>query len=153
MSLAQKDLISQYVVFNIEEEEYGIEIKKVTGIEKDFSVTRVPKVPEYINGVINLRGNILPIIDLRKRFHLPEKEIDHETRIIVVRQGEAQAGIVVDSVSEVVKLQADKIENLSSIDLSGENQFLSGVGNYENKLINIIDLENLLNIDLQGGQP
>jgi purine-binding chemotaxis protein CheW len=92
---------NQIVVFEIGSEDFGVEISSVESIIKMQPVTRLPHTPEFVEGVTNLRGKVLPVIDLRKRFGLPPKEADKNSRIIVVSLGETETGMIVDAVSEV----------------------------------------------------
>ena len=92
---------NEYVIFKIEREYYGINIHHVENIEKIIAITRIPYTKPYIQGVVNLRGNIIPIVHIRKRFSLPEKEFTDESRIIITNVGETKIGIIVDSSSEV----------------------------------------------------
>lgn len=104
------DSIRQFVEFKLGQEEYGIDILQVKTIERMMPITRVPKAPRFVEGVINLRGEIVPVIDLRKRFDLPITETTENTRIIIVSVDDITVGMIVDSATEVVQLDQDSIE-------------------------------------------
>lgn len=135
----------QYLVFKIENEEYGVDIRKVnTIIEKGMPIARVPKTPNYIKGVINLRGEIIPIMDLRLRFDLPEIEATETTRIIILNIDETTIGLIVDSVAEVVKLNEETTESISDFSSILSKKYISGVGKLNKRIIIIIDLIELI---------
>ncbi|WP_022849671.1 chemotaxis protein CheW [Limisalsivibrio acetivorans] len=124
----------QIVTFNIEEEEYGIYIEKVQEINRFTNVTRVPKTPPFVEGIINLRGDVIPLIDLRKRFDLEPKERDEFTRVIIVNLDSVKVGFVVDYVDEVLRVSESSIDNVPAVLSSTvDNQFLDGVVNYKAK--------------------
>ncbi|MGI6552553.1 MAG: chemotaxis protein CheW [Clostridia bacterium] len=136
----------QLVVFQLAGETYGIEISAVHEIIRLQSITKVPRTPDFVEGVINLRGKIIPVIDLRKRFQLPlEKETPH-TRIIVVEVTGVTVGMIVDSVSEVLRLPAANIEPPPPAISGGiDTDYLRGVGKWQEKLIILLDLDRVLN--------
>ena len=100
----QAEEVLQLVSFNIGQEEFGLDIQRIQEINRMVDITRVPNSPEFVSGVINLRGKVIPIIDLRKRFGFPQKENDRNTRIIVVELGETVIGFIVDAVQEVIRI-------------------------------------------------
>ncbi|NLN64276.1 MAG: chemotaxis protein CheW [Clostridiaceae bacterium] len=134
----------QYVVFRLADEEYGADIIKVTVIERMMYITRVPKTPEYIKGVINLRGDIIPVMDLRARLGLTEKEEDDETRIIIFDINNVSFGAIVDSVSEVLQLEETKVESTAGIIKDKTKDFIYGVAKAESKLFTLLNLEKLI---------
>jgi purine-binding chemotaxis protein CheW len=136
--------VKQYVVFKLGREEYGIDIIKVTTIEKVMPIARVPKTPAYIKGVINLRGEIIPIIDLRTRFNLPEIEATEDTRIIIVKIDEISVGFVVDAVDEVMQLTENSVESLSSFSNDLSMDYILGVGKIDNRIVTLLNLEILI---------
>ena len=138
----------QVVVFNLGDEKYGVDISQVREIIKPTQITRIPNAPEFVEGVINLRGQITTIINLRKRFGMEPKEIDTNTRIIVVEYNNAVIGMMVDTVNEVKYLSANDIETLPNIITSrSEAKFLKGVGKLEDSLLILIDLNKVLSED------
>lgn len=136
----------QYVVFTLGKEEYGVDIKKVTTIERVMHTARVPKAPIFIKGVINLRGEIIPIMDLRLRFNLPVKEETDDTRIIIVKIEEMPIGIIVDSVAEVLELTEDSIENITNFSNDLSIDYLLGVGKVNDRIVTLLNIEKLLKI-------
>ncbi len=135
----------QLVIFKLGDEEFGVDILQVREIEKlDQQVTRVPKSPNFVEGVINLRGEIIPIVDLRKRFGLVVRQTGNEARIIIVDISDGQVGMVVDSVVEVVRLNVSAIETAPSITKGVDAYFLSGVAKINERLIVLINLERAL---------
>ncbi|MDN5344591.1 MAG: purine-binding chemotaxis protein CheW [Clostridia bacterium] len=134
----------QLVVFQLAGETYGVDINHVQEIIRMQSITQIPRTPAFIEGVINLRGRIIPVIDLHKRFDLPTAEITNNTRIMVVELGRVTVGMIVDSVSEVLRLPATSIEPpppmISGIDVA----YLKGVGKWEERLIILLDLDRVL---------
>lgn len=138
------DELLQLVSFRIGEEEFGVDILKVQEINRMVEVTRVPNAPEYIDGMINLRGKVLPIVDLRRRFGMPRKEHDKNTRIIVVELGGRVTGFVVDAVSEVLRIPRSVTEPPPPI-VGGINaEYIIAVGKLEDRLLILLDLERVL---------
>ena len=134
----------QLVTFNISNEEFGLDILKVHEIIRMLEITRIPGAPEFVEGVINLRGRIIPVIDLRKRFNFEKKEPDKLTRIVVVEIEEKIVGFIVDSVSEVLRLPSSKVEPPPPIVGGIDSEYISGVGNLDNRLLILLDLGKLL---------
>lgn len=145
--MSQKDMLEKkYVVFKIENEFYGIEIENVQGIEKVQDFTRVPNAKNYIKGVINLRGEVVPIIELRKRFELEEKEIDENSRIIVLSLNEIQVGMLVDSSSEVIEFTSEEIDTAPPLMESDHEDFVKAIGKKDERLIILLSTEKILDI-------
>jgi len=136
----------QLVVFELAGESYGIRIAVVESIIKMQAITQLPHASAYIKGVTNLRGSVLPVIDLRKRFNLDSIENTRQTRIIIVSQNEIKAGIIVDGVSEVLRIQDESIEPISSMVGSVNSDFLQGIVRQEGRLIILLELEKVLGI-------
>lgn len=134
----------QFVVFKLDDEEYGADIVKVTVIERMLHIARVPATPAYIKGVINLRGDIIPVMDLRARLGLPEKAEDEDTRIIIFNIHNVIFGAIVDSVSEVLQLEESKIESAAGIINDKSLDYINGVAKAESKLITLLNLEKLI---------
>ncbi|MFP4662124.1 MAG: chemotaxis protein CheW [Halanaerobiales bacterium] len=139
----------KYLTFSLGKEEYGIPILKVKEIIGMMEITPIPKTPIFVQGVINLRGKIIPIIDLRLKFSLEKKEYTERTCIIVVdiESGETkrQVGVAVDAVSEVVNIQKDAIEEPPEYDEEGSEEFLTGIGKLENKVVMLLNTDKVLN--------
>ena len=134
----------QLVGFQLGNEEYGIDILKVQEINRVTEITKIPQSPDFVEGVINLRGNIIPIIDLRKRFHMPEREHVRQTRIVVGEIDDRTVGFIVDAVSEVIRLPANTVDPPPPI-VSGEKaQSIKGVGKLEDRLLMLLDIDKIL---------
>lgn len=136
----------QYVVFQLKDEAYGIDIQSVQGIEKMKKFARVPKALECIKGVMNLRGEIIPVMSLRTRFEIEDKEYDDNTRIIIIRLDDSLIGLIVDEVIEVIELHTDEIENVQSIDRKINLDYIAGVGKMKQgtKVITLLNLKTLI---------
>ncbi|MFD0943348.1 chemotaxis protein CheW [Savagea faecisuis] len=132
------------IVFQLMDKEYAISIDVVTTIEKVLSITRVPNTPDYVKGVINLRGVVTPIVDLRQRFGLPEKEMDDNSRIIIVTTEEFDVGLVVDMANDVIDIREDSIEPQPEVVGTIESEFISGVAKVERRLLVMLNLEKVL---------
>lgn len=133
----------QLVVFSLLDEDYGIDIYKVQEIIQYRDITYVPKAPVFVKGVINLRGRVIPVIDLKERFGLPEKEITSDTRIIVVEISSQTVGLIVDSVTEVLRIPRTDIEPPPPV-TTIEADFIEGVGKLDERLIIILDIDRIL---------
>jgi len=134
----------QFVVFRLDNEEYGADINKVTIIERPMNITRVPMTPHYIKGVINLRGDIIPVMSLRLRLGLDEIDEDENTRIIIFNINGISFGAIVDSVSEVLQFDDSQIEGVSSIISDKALDYISGVAKAKDKLVTLLNLEKLI---------
>jgi purine-binding chemotaxis protein CheW len=132
------------VTFQLGREEYGVEIASVQEIIRATDITPVPGAPSHVRGVINLRGKIIPVVDLRRRFALAAVESSESQRIIVVELGEKRIGMLVDSVSQVIKVSSGVVEEMPEEATSVAENFIRGVGKLENRLIIILDLNKSL---------
>lgn len=133
----------QLVSFRLEGEEYGLEILKVQEIIRMQNMTRVPNAPSFIEGVINLRGRVIPVVGLRKRFGLEAREKDKDTRIIVIEVKGEVMGFEVDSVSEVLRIPAETVEPPPRLS-KGKNEYISGVAKLQNRLLLFLDVSRLM---------
>lgn len=140
----------QLVVFRLGSEEYGVDILQVQEIKRMLDITRVPQAPDFIEGVINLRGQIIPVLDLRRRFAFPAAERTADTRIIVVNIGELIIGLIVDTVLEVISLSKEAISPAPALVTGIDNDFLSGIGDLGERLLIILNLEKILAVDEFG---
>jgi purine-binding chemotaxis protein CheW len=136
--------LMQLVTFSIGEEEFGVDILKVQEIIRMMGITKVPKAPGFVEGVINLRGNVIPIVDLRKRFGLEAREHDKHTRIIVIEINSTIVGFIVDAVSEVLRIPANTVEPPPPVVAGFDSEYISGVGKLEDRLLILLDLDRLL---------
>ena len=138
------DEIVQYIVIKMGQEQYGIDISYIDNIVRMQHITRVPKMADYLKGVINLRGEIIPIMSIRLKVGLPEEEYTKNNRIIIVKLEQyGTIGLIVDEVKEVVTLNmANQVERMA-YDKDDNNNFILGVGKYEGGLISLLDLNML----------
>lgn len=136
--------LAQYIVINIGDEQYGIDIKYIDNIVRLPQITRVPKVPAHFLGVINLRGEVIPVMSLRIKMDLEADTPTKDTRIIIIKMAQYEAiGMMVDSVKEVVNLSSDQIESTGS-DKRDEAAYVRGIGKHDGGLISLLDLELIL---------
>jgi purine-binding chemotaxis protein CheW len=134
----------QVVSFKLGSEEYGVDIAQVQEINRMVAVTHVPRAPQFMEGVINLRGQLIPIIDLRARFGMPRAEHTKNTRIVVTEIGAKRVGMVVDSVSEVLRLPLDQVEPAPEMITGVDTEYIRGVGKIEDRLIILLDLAKII---------
>ena len=139
----------QLVVFDLAGESYGINIAAVESIIKMQSITQLPQAPYYVKGVTNLRGTVLPVIDLRIRFGLEPQEFSRQTRIIIVTMDSLKVGVVVDGVSEVLRVQDDSIGAMPPMVSTVNSAFLKGIVRLENRLIILLELGKVLDFEEQ----
>ncbi|WP_043531800.1 chemotaxis protein CheW [Litchfieldella xinjiangensis] len=135
----------EFLVFSLGEEEYAIDILKVQEIRGYENVTRIANAPDFIKGVTNLRGVIVPIVDLRIKFHLSKVEYGGQTVVIVVNVGERVVGIVVDGVSDVMTLTPEQIKPAPEFGVTLSSDYLSGLGSLDDRMLVLVDIEKLLN--------
>jgi len=134
------------IVFTLAHEQYGVEVEKVKTIERIQPMTRVPKTPPFVKGVINLRGVVVPVIDLRGRFGLPESEYTNDSRIIIVSYGEMEVGLIVDSANDVVDVDSDTIVDPPEVVGGIRAKYLRGVAKLiDNRLLVMLNLQEVLN--------
>ena len=134
----------QYIVIKIDDEQYGINIKFIDNIVRMQQITRVPQVDEYLKGVINIRGEIVPVMSVRMKMGLSEDEITGKSRIIILKTGEGDlVGIIVDQVNQVLTLDSNNVEKVRYDDKKGKTNasFVNGVGHYDGGLVSILDLD------------
>lgn len=136
---------TQFIVIKLGVEQYGIDIQYVDNIVRMQHITRVPKVPKYLKGVINLRGEVLPVISIRLKMGYDEDEFTKNTRIIILKlEQHGTVGIIVDEVKEVVTLSNDEIEKFSFDNKDEKSAYLNGVGKFNDQLISLLDLNLVL---------
>jgi purine-binding chemotaxis protein CheW len=140
----QTEELFQLVSFTIGQEEFGLDIQRIQEINRMVEITRVPNSPEFVVGVINLRGKVIPIIDLRKRFGFPPKDSDKNTRIIVVELDNMVVGFVVDAVREVIRIPKNITEPPPAIIAGIGSEYITSVAKMDNRLLILLDLERLL---------
>lgn len=134
----------QLVVFELGDESYGVDISRVQDINRMQEITEIPHAPDSVVGVINLRGRVIPVIDLRQRFGLPIAEHTKATRIVVVRMGENLIGMIVDAVLQVLRISADIVEPPSPVLASIDSKYLRGIAKFDDHLVVLLDLDFVL---------
>ena len=140
----------QLVVFDLATESYGVDIGAVREIIRMQEITNVPRTPEFVEGVINLRGKVIPVVDLRKRFGLEVGEMSAEDRIVVVDIGGNDIGVIVDAVNEVLRIFTDSVEPPSSVITTADSDYLMGIAKVDDRLIILLDLESVLSAEEQA---
>ena len=146
-NLSEDNTVKQVVGFKIGNEEYVIDILKVQEIIKPVDITPIPDSPAFIEGVINLRGMVIPIVSLRKRFNFEELEDNKDTKIIVVKIDNHFIGFLVDSVTEVLRIPSNLIEPTPPLVSKIGSEFLAGVGKLDNRLVIFIDIDKILSAE------
>ncbi len=135
----------QYVVFNINKEEFGIDIMKVKEIITYKEPTHIPNCPDFVEGVLNYRGKVIPVINLKKRFQMGDTDLTKETRIIVISLNDREIGFIVDEASQTIRLDEDQIDPAPDVISKVDRRFISGVGKInESRLLIILNLHNVL---------
>lgn len=143
-AIERAEATNQIVSFRLANEEYGVDIMRVQEIILPGEITEMPEVPAYICGLINLRGHVIPIVDLRKRFGLPVSERDEHTRIIVVNVGTRTIGMVVDAVNEVLRINDEQLEPPPSSIVGIEHVYIKALVKFDDKLLILLDIESIL---------
>lgn len=143
MEQVQSNQELQLVIFRLGKEEYGLPITKVQEINRLVPITKLPQTPSFMEGVINLRGRIIPVIDLRKRFGLQVTEHGEDTRIIIVEVNGQTVGIIVDAVNEVVRMPGSSVEPPPPVFIL-DAKYIYGVGKLEDRLLILLDIDNIL---------
>ena len=147
----ENDPMMQWVTFHLADEKYGVNVMQVQEVLRVSEIAPVPGAPSYVLGIINLRGNVVTVIDTRSRFGKMPKEIDDATRILIIESKDEVVGIMVDCVSEVVYLRASDIETTPNVGNEENCRFIQGVSNRDNELLILVDLNKLLSDDDSGG--
>jgi len=138
---------NRYLTFSLGDESYGIEIKYVTEIIGIQTITEIPELPEYVKGVINLRGKIIPVMDVRLRFKKEAREYNDRTCVIVIDINDISIGLIVDSVAEVLTIPEEDIVEPPKMNKSFSNRYIKNIGKVENGVKLLLDCEKLLTED------
>lgn len=138
------DEVLQWVTFQLEEETYGINVMQVQEVLRYSEIAPVPGAPSYVLGIINLRGNVVTVIDTRLRFGLPQTEVTDSSRIVIIESDKQVIGILVDSVAEVVYLKKSEIDTAPNVGTDESSRFIQGVSNREDELLILVDLDKML---------
>lgn len=141
------ETLEQIITFNVGKEDYGVGIQIVKEVIRQREITRLPKAPAFVKGVINLRGDVIPVIDLREKFGLEEEEFTDKTRVIVVEVDRKSIGMIVDSVSHVVRLSRGQIEPPPPLVGGVSGEFIRGVGKLGERLIVLLNISRILTIE------
>lgn len=144
------DPVTEWVTFKLDAEKYGIDVMRVREVLRNTEIAPVPGAPDYVLGIINLRGNVVTVIDTRKRFGLPPKDYDESTRIVIIESTDDVVGMMVDSVAEVVDLRTSAIETAPNVGNDESSKFIQGVSNLETGLLILVDLNKLLDTKGDG---
>ncbi len=140
-----EDEVLQWVTFQLDKETYGINVMQVQEVLRYTEIAPVPGAPDYVLGIINLRGNVVTVIDTRSRFGLPSAEVSDNSRIVIIEAEKQVIGIMVDSVAEVVYLRSTEIDAAPSVGTEESAKFIQGVSNRGGELLILVDLNKLLN--------
>ncbi len=142
-ALAVKEEVLQLVTFTLENQDYAVDILKVQEINRMTEITKVPNSPPYVEGVINLRGKVIPVINLRKKLGFQEKEWDENSRVIIMDIQAITKGVIVDSVSEVLRIPSGTVEPAPPIASDISRTFVKGIAKLQNRLIVLIDIDRI----------
>ncbi|MGY5449866.1 chemotaxis protein CheW [Agarivorans sp. MS3-6] len=142
-----EDEVLQWVTFQLESETYGINVMQVQEVLRYTEIAPVPGAPDYVLGIINLRGNVVTVIDTRSRFGLPSSDITENSRIVIIEAESQVIGILVDSVAEVVYLRSSEIDSAPNVGTEESAKFIQGVSNRDGQLLILVDLNKLLSDD------
>jgi purine-binding chemotaxis protein CheW len=135
----------QLVRFKLAGQDYGVGIMQVQSIDRIMPVTKVPRTPAFVEGVINIRDEVIPVVDLRKRFELETRPADNDTRIMIVEVEGKKVGIIVDAVSDVTTISESIVEPAPAMVIGIDSQYIKGVAKLENALLILLDLDKILN--------
>jgi len=148
----------KYLTFTLDQESYGVAVLKIREIIRMQKITPVPHMPHYAKGVINLRGKVIPVVDMRVKFNLGSEEVTERTCIIVVQvefedRGESLVGLIVDAVEEVVNISDSQVEDTPELGMTMENRYILGIAKVENAVKTLLDINRLIQEDLfqEGG--
>lgn len=139
--------IRQLVVFSINNEEFGVDVSQVNIIERRMDIFKVPNTPEFVEGLVNLRGKVYTVFNMRKRFGLPAKDFDDNTKIIMVNTGSAIVGLIVDGVNEIIKVEDQDIEAAPAVLEDMKRKFLNSIAKVDNRIIMLLNLETILTME------
>lgn len=144
-----REEVLQFVTFTLNNEEYAVDILSVQEINRITEITKVPNSPAYVEGVVNLRGKVIPVINLRKKFGFEVKAIDDTSRIIIMDIRGTTYGVIVDSVSEVLRVQSSTVEPTPPMSSDANSKFIKGLAKLDDRLIILINIDNLIDEESQ----
>ena len=149
-NVEMNDLEGKYLTFNLMEEYYGVNVKWILQIIAIPDITKIPKTPPFVIGVINLRGKIIPVMDLRLKFNLPVQEYNDRTSIVVIKinteNGEVFIGIIVDKVNEVLDIHLKEIEKTPAFGVDFDSQFILGMAKVKSKVVTLLNIDKILTV-------
>lgn len=145
--MAEHEQVIKAVIFQLNDEEYGVDVHQVQSIERMIHITRVPKMPDFVKGVINLRGVVTPIIDLKERFSIETTAYTDSTRIIIVQVDDKEVGLIVDSANDVIDIPTEKIEQPPEVVGKIESDYIRGVAKLDDRLLILLNLNKVLNAE------
>ena len=134
----------QLVVFKLDDEDYGVDIMQVQEISPYEKLTKVPNSPEFVDGIVNLRGDVMPVVSLKKKFKLAETDITELTRLIVINKGNRKTGFVVDDASEVITISDKDVEEAPPMIVGPDRNYIQGIGKLDKRILVILNLHKLL---------
>lgn len=134
----------QYVVFNLDDENFAVDITKIKEIINIGMISKVPDVPDFIEGIINMRGNIYAVINLRNKFHFQKKQFDENTKILLVNVNGMMVGIIVDGVTEIIKVEEEDIDNTPQVISNVSGDFIQGVVKKEKDIAMLLDVDKVI---------
>lgn len=146
-AMRSEDPLLQWVTFRLDNETYGVNVMQVQEVLRMTEIAPVPGAPDYVLGIINLRGNVVTVIDTRKRFGLEPREVDDATRIVITEIEQQVIGMLVDAVAEVVDVRMSEIETAPNVGNDESSRFIQGVSSREGELLILVDLNKLLSAD------
>lgn len=146
-AMRAEDPLVQWVTFRLDNETYGVNVMQVQEVLRMTEIAPVPGAPDYVLGIINLRGNVVTVIDTRKRFGLEPREVDDATRIVITEIEQQVMGMLVDSVAEVVDVRMSEIETAPNVGNDESSRFIQGVSSRQGELLILVDLNKLLSAD------
>lgn len=145
-----EDPVLRWVTFRLEKEKYGVNVMQVQEVLRITEIAPVPGAPSYVLGIINLRGNVVTVVDTRKRFGLPTKDADDSSRIVIIEVNGNVIGMLVDSVAEVVDLKKSEIETAPNVGTDETSKYIQGVASREGELLIVVDLNRFLSDEEWG---
>lgn len=134
----------QLVVFKLDKEEYGVNIMQVQEISPYQKPTKVPNSPDFVDGIVNLRGDVIPVVSLKKKFRIADTEVTELTRLIVINNGSRRTGFIVDDASEVITISDKDVEEAPPMVVGADRKYIQGVGKIDKRILIILDLHKLL---------
>ncbi len=137
----------QLVVFSINDEEFGVDVSQVNIIERRMEIFKIPNTPDFVEGLVNLRGKVYTVFNMRKRFNLPLKDFDDDTKIIMVSTGASVVGLIVDGVREIIKIEDHEIESTPAVLGESKRRFINNIAKVNERIILLLNLETILAVE------